>query len=73
MEVKIEIKLKGFLVPNYVMVEGSAKPRQEGFTEDRKFHLSELDAITLDQLCRDFRDEIFKRAGKNQPPATRQG
>lgn len=29
---------------------------------------SELDALTLEKLCADFREGVFKRAGKEFPP-----
>ena len=68
MKVNIEVKLKPFNTPNYVIVDEPAKLREEGFTEGRKFSLSELDADTLSRMCYDFRIEIFKKAGKREPP-----
>ncbi len=32
------------------------------------YPLSDLDSLTLDKLCNDFRDEVFRKAGKEQPP-----
>ena len=68
MKTSIEIKLKPFKTPNYALVDEDAKPREEGFSEGRKFHLSELDACTLSRMCNDFRKEVFKKAGKQEPP-----
>lgn len=58
----IEVSLKPFMVPNYVIEQ---TPGEE---EGRSIKLSELDPITLAQLCREFTTEVFKRAGKSQPP-----
>lgn len=68
MNANIEVKLKPFKTPNFVLVEEPAKPREEGFAEGRKFSLSELDADTLSRMCNDFRAEIFKKAGRHEPP-----
>ena len=67
MKVHIEIKLKPFTTPNYVLVDESAKPKDQGFSESKKFSLSELDAATLSSLCDEFRREVFKKAGKREP------
>jgi hypothetical protein len=32
--------------------------------QPRDFNLSELDGETLDEMCNEFRREVFKRAGK---------
>lgn len=33
--------------------------------------LRDLDALTLDRLCEEFREDVFKKAGKSPPPGTR--
>jgi len=71
MKVNIEIQLQPFTVPNYVLVVEKPGKREDGLKEGRKFHLSELDAITLSKLCHDFKCEVFKKAGKDQPPEAR--
>ena len=68
MKATIEIKLKPFTVPNFVMVDEQPKERQEGFSEGRKYALSELDAETLDALCWKFKQEVFAKAGKQMLP-----
>ena len=67
MKVSIEVKIKPFKVPSFVLTEQDAKPRQEGMQEAPKFSLSDLDATTLAKLCDDFTDSVFKKAGKQQP------
>jgi len=61
MKIKIEVAVEPFITPNYVQIKNVC----EG---NRSVALSELDSDTLDQLCDDFRDSVFKKANKNQPP-----
>ncbi len=68
MKATIEVKLKPFQVPNFVLTEAEAKPRQEGMQEVPKYSLAELDAETLEKLCDEFVISVFKKAGKQQPP-----
>ena len=62
MDATMKIKLKPFSIPNYVIVETTPSPRQEGLKEALKYHLSELDDETLTKLCDGFRDGVFKKA-----------
>jgi hypothetical protein len=71
MKATIEVKLRPFTVPNFVLVESRAAPRQEGFTESPKYALSELDSDTLDFLCEQFACAVFEKAGKPRPPRWR--
>lgn len=64
MKAMIEIELQPFTVPNFVI----RKPRTGGDSESFSYGLDELDPNTLDRLCSDFRREVFKKAGKNEPP-----
>jgi len=68
MKAMVEIKLKPFATPNFVLVDEPPRTRDEGFTEGRKFALSELDVETLESLCWDFKKEVFKKAGKQMAP-----
>ena len=67
MEVKITLDLLPFRTPKYVLVKQSPGKKEDGFKEGPKFHLSELDSLVLNRLCNDFRNEVFKKAGKEQP------
>lgn len=71
MKAAIEVKLKPFRVPNFVLAEAEAKPRQAGMTESPKYALRELDAGTLETLCEEFTRSVFEKAGKRRPPQTR--
>ena len=64
MKASVEFELQPFNVPNYVLVKEEPGQKQDGFKEGRKFHLRELDSVTLDELCWEFRDAVFKKAGK---------
>lgn len=66
-ELSVKVEIKPFQVPNFVMVDDAP----DFISEDIGIPLSALDSLTLDKLCRDFREEIFKRAGKEQPPQAR--
>lgn len=67
----IKIKLKPFRVPNFVLVDADrVGQRQDGFNPDNngmKFELSQLDEDTLDELCEQFRADVFQKAGKVDP------
>lgn len=60
MKTTIEVTLKPFTVPNFVVVE--SMPGKDGLP------LSALDSLTLDRMCSEFRIAVFKKAGKEQPP-----
>jgi len=63
-----------------LMVEGIATltggsdvgcaPYPAGMVESPKFRLEELDAPDLAKLCDDFRAEVFRKAGKQDPNTT---
>ncbi len=67
MKVTIEVDLQPFLVPNFVRPVEKPGKRDEGFAETVAYPLSDLDSNTLDRLCDQFRNEVFRRAGKEQP------
>jgi hypothetical protein len=64
---EMKVKLKPFTVPNYVSSESEARPRQEGFQESPKWHVRDLDVLTLAKLCDQFRKDVFANAGKIDP------
>lgn len=63
MAIKIKMNVAPFTVPDDValLVEGTGL-RQDGFKPTQRYPLSALDYEGLDQLCRDFRREVFKKA-----------
>lgn len=62
------MKLKPFQVPNFVILELPNRVRQEGFSGDTPtIPLMNLDVATLDEMCNEFRSEVFRKAGKQDP------
>lgn len=61
----IRVELEPFSVPN--SVRAVKKAGQEP-TETACYPLSDLDSGTLDHMCNRFRDAVFAKAGKEQPP-----
>lgn len=67
MSAEIRLKLKSWIVPNFVSVERPPRPRQEGPTFDEGIPLAELDESALAILCDEFRAGVFAKAGKADP------
>lgn len=64
---KMEIKLKPWQVPNFVVQETTPGKRHDGFKECPSYSLDQVSAETLAELCDEFRREIFNKAGKKDP------
>ncbi len=64
MKASIEIDLQPFSIPNFV------RPTENpDVTRDQlAIPLSSLDSMTLSRLCDEFRNAVFEKAGKQQPP-----
>ena len=66
MKAKVEITLRPFTVPNFVLAEAAIK--QEGEPDNpRSFPLSALEPETLDRMCDEFREAVFKKAAMRPP------
>lgn len=63
----IKIKLDPFPVPSHVTTENLPSTRQEGWQDKPKFELKNLEPEALAELCDNFREAVFKRAGKLDP------
>lgn len=61
MRVAVTLDIVPFTVPNAVYLEKPMSP-------DNKIPLTELDSKTLDRLCDEFRNGVFRVAGAEQPP-----
>jgi len=66
---KLTIELQPFTVPNFVRPIAPPGARQDGWKETPAIPLGELNVETLEGLCSEFREAVFKKAGKT-PPAT---
>lgn len=67
----IQIELQPWQVPNYVLEKMPPRPRQEGLREPRSHPLSEVSPEILSAMCDEFRAEIFRKAGKDDPTCRR--
>jgi hypothetical protein len=67
------VELMPFAVPDGVIVKQPPRNRGDGFSPLPKMNLNQLDYATLDALCREWRAEVFSRAGvtDSAPSATR--
>ena len=59
--------LKPFQVPNFALAMMPPGARQDGFKEAPSFPLADLSVETLDGLCKQFRADVFAKAGKLDP------
>lgn len=67
MAIEIKQKIKPFPVPSFVIVETPPRPRREGFNfTENKIPISELSLDVLDQLCEQFKIDIFKLKNSTQ-------
>lgn len=64
MKVTIQVELQPFTVPDFVRTVERPGKREDGFAETVAYPLSDLDSLTLDRLCEQFRNEVFRKAGK---------
>lgn len=68
MKVTMDVEVADFMVPNFVRVLRPPGHRQDGFKlDDSSISIADLDAVTLDRLCANFREAVFKKAGKTPP------
>ncbi len=64
----MEIKLRPFGTPNFVILDLPPGKREDGFrSDDRSIPLRDVPAEDLDKLCNAFRAEVFRKAGKTDP------
>ena len=58
----IEVELIPWIIPNFITVAA------HGGDREKTFPLSHFDSLTLDKMCVEFREAIFKKAEKQFPP-----
>lgn len=68
MKATLEVELQPFQTPNFARAVMKPGKREDGMQEAPCYPLSDLDPLTLDKLSSDFRAEVFRKAGKEQPP-----
>jgi len=64
MKATIEVKIKPFQVPSFV------RTYEDDDGKSSAIALRELSTETLEQLCQEFTDEVFQKAGKERPQKT---
>lgn len=64
MKANVEIELQAFSTPNFVRQAHNPDESRDSAA----IPLASLDPLTLDRLCREFRREVFSKAGKEEPP-----
>lgn len=67
MKINLQFEIKPFTTPNYVRRLRNGSPGTLPTEDADGIPLSELDAQTLDRLCNQFRDDVFRKAGKTRP------
>ena len=63
----VELNLRPFITPNFVIAETLPGNRGEGMKEAPSFPLSAVDAESLSLMCDAFRHEVFKKANAQDP------
>ncbi len=71
--INLQIKVRPFDVPISVTIDMPPRPRQDGIKDqqDSAIPLSELDAMTLHEMCEEWTSAVFAKAGKVRPPQSR--
>ena len=64
---KHTIELQPFTVPNFAKQFAPVRNREDGWIETPAIPLSELSAETLEAMCAEFREGVFKKARKAKP------
>ena len=63
MNVKLDIELEPFRIPNYVLVRRKLTKHNEGAAvrEGDSYHISELPIEVLEKLCDEFKANVLKK------------
>ncbi len=67
MKIKADVEVNSFVVPDSLSVRPKPGRRDDGFMTPQLIPLSELEAAVLADLCDEFRREVFRIAGKEDP------
>jgi hypothetical protein len=59
---KVDAEVNAFMVPEFATIES------HNHATSYPVPLSSLDELTLSWMCDEFRREVFKQAGKHEPP-----
>lgn len=64
---EVKMKAQPWPTPNYVSLVQPVAARQDGWKDNPKLHVKDVDAEVLSQMCDEFRATVFKDAGKEDP------
>jgi hypothetical protein len=67
MRITIDVELKDFAVPNFVIPVGKTGKKEDGPDFTDGIPLRDLEANVLSQLCDNFRAEVFRKAERQDP------
>lgn len=67
MSIKTSVKLKPFLVPNFVSVEAKPGRKGDGVQPLPTIPVADLDSEALDGLAQAWLTELYEKAGKSSP------
>jgi hypothetical protein len=63
MKVTVNVEIEPFMTPNFVRLKGGSIAE-----EVTAVPLSAFDSETLERMCAEFTDEVFKKARKERLP-----
>jgi len=63
MKIKLEVELKPFTVPNYVIQVKEPRLIQDGFNSSEGIPLNQLSRETLIKLCEEFKNSVLNKGG----------
>lgn len=64
MKATLDVELEPFTVPNFVRIRHPDPKAEDIITVP----IGTVDSLTLDRMCNEFRDSVFKKAGRTPPP-----
>ena len=73
MKTTIEVDLKPFMIPQFVVENRPKVVEQSDPDGALNFRLGDLDSETLDRLCREFTTGVFNKADKARMPEPEPG
>ena len=63
----MQITFRPFITPSYALEDLAPRPGEAGFTAIMARSIRDIDAETLSQMCDNFRADVFRKAGKEDP------
>lgn len=69
----MEVEVNKWITPDSVVLKTPPRPRQDGFNAScgNSIPLGDVDPMVLSNLCDEFREDVFKKAGFSDPKKPR--